>query len=91
MRRTAIILVALALSCAAGAQESFDIVISNGRVMDPETGLDAVRNIGIRGQSIVAISESPLQGETEVNASGLVVSPGFIDLHAHGRVRALRA
>jgi len=69
----------------AFAQESYDIVISNGRVMDPETGLDAVRNVGIRGQSIVAISQSPLQGETEINARGLIVSPGFIDLHAHGQ------
>ena len=85
MRRTVVSLFVLALSFAAGAQESFDIVISNGRVMDPETGLDAVRHVGIRGQSIVAISETPLQGETEVNARGLVVSPGFIDLHAHGQ------
>ena len=68
-----------------GAQERFDIVIANGRVMDPETGLDAVRNIGIRGQSVVAIAEEPLSGETEVDATGLVVSPGFIDLHAHGQ------
>jgi dihydroorotase len=67
------------------AQETYDIVIANGRVMDPETGLDAVRNVGIRGPSVVAISKNPLQGETEINARGLVVSPGFIDLHAHGQ------
>ena len=67
------------------AQSRYDIVISNGRIIDPETGLDAVLNIGINGQSIVAISESPLHGETEVKADGLVVSPGFIDLHAHGQ------
>lgn len=85
MRRTALILIALVFTYVAGAQETYDIVISSGRVMDPETGLDAVRNIGIRGQSIVSISESPLRGEVEVNASGLVVSPGFIDLHAHGQ------
>jgi dihydroorotase len=70
---------------AANAQEAYDIVISGGRVMDPQTGLNAVRNIGIRGQSVVAISERPLSGNTEVDASGLVVSPGFIDLHAHGQ------
>ena len=85
MRRAALILIALAFTYIAGAQETYDIVLANGRVMDPETGLDAVRNIGIRGQSIVSISESPLRGEVEVNASGLVVSPGFIDLHAHGQ------
>jgi dihydroorotase len=65
--------------------QDHDIVISNGRVMDPETGLDAIRNVGIRGEAVVAISERPLRGETEVDATGLVVSPGFIDLHAHGQ------
>ena len=67
------------------AQESYDVVIRSGRVMDPETGLDAVRNIGINGQTIVAISEDELEGETVIDATGLVVSPGFIDLHAHGQ------
>jgi dihydroorotase len=66
-------------------QESYDIVILNGRVMDPETGLDAIRNVGIRGQSVVAISERALSGATELDATGLIVSPGFIDLHAHGQ------
>ena len=67
------------------AEDSYDIVLLNGRLMDPETGLDAVRNVGIRGQSVVAISEQPLAGAIEVDAGGLVVAPGFIDLHAHGQ------
>lgn len=66
-------------------QETYDVVIRGGRVMDPETGLDAIRNVGIRGQTIVAISEAELEGETVVDATGLVVAPGFIDLHAHGQ------
>ncbi len=65
--------------------QDYDIVISNGRVMDPETGLDAIRNVGIRGESVVAISKQSLRGSTEIDATGLVVSPGFIDLHAHGQ------
>ena len=69
----------------ADAQERFDIILTGGRVMDPETGLDAIRNVGIRGQTIVAISEDPLDGEVEVDVSGLVVAPGFIDPHAHGQ------
>lgn len=77
-------LFAIALISPSFAQE-YDIVISNGRVMDPETGLDAIRNVGIRGESVVAISMQPLNGTTEVDATGLVVSPGFIDLHAHGQ------
>src|SRR5260370_13703899 len=61
----------------------YDIVLSHGRVIDPESGLDAVRNIGISGKRIAAISTTPLRGRTEINASKLVVSPGFIDLHSH--------
>ncbi len=72
-------------SVRATAQESYDIVLQGGRVMDPETGLDAVRNVGIDGSVIVAISEAPLAGELVVDVSGLVVAPGFIDLHAHGQ------
>jgi len=66
-------------------ETAYDIVILNGRVMDPETGLDAIRNVGIRGQSVVAITEEALNGKIEVDAGKLVVSPGFIDLHAHGQ------
>jgi N-acyl-D-aspartate/D-glutamate deacylase len=65
--------------------QTYDIVLANGRVMDPESGLNAIRNVGIRGRSIAAISERPLQGRTTVDAKGLVVAPGFIDLHSHGQ------
>jgi dihydroorotase len=64
---------------------AFDIVLRGGRVMDPETGLDAVRNVGITGGTIAAVTEEPLEGNIVIDASGLVVSPGFIDLHAHGQ------
>jgi len=67
----------------AGAAEPFDLVIRNGRVMDPESGLDAVRDVGLRGGMIAAISEAPLQGRRAIDAKGLVVAPGFIDLHQH--------
>jgi N-acyl-D-aspartate/D-glutamate deacylase len=67
------------------ANEKYDVVIANGRVMDPESGLDAVRNVGIRGGKIRAISAGALQGKTTIDAKGLVVAPGFIDLHQHGQ------
>ena len=73
-----------ALPEPAGA-EPFDVVIAGGRVIDPESGLDAVRHVGIRGGTVAAISASPLAGGTAVDAAGLVVAPGFIDLHAHGQ------
>jgi N-acyl-D-aspartate/D-glutamate deacylase len=65
--------------------EAFDVVIANGRVMDPESGLDAQRNVGISGGKIRAISVEPLVGKTTIDAKGSVVSPGFIDLHEHGQ------
>ena len=61
----------------------FDLVIANGRVIDPESGLDAVRNVGIRGDRIIEISAQPLEGHDTIDARGLVVSPGFIDIHRH--------
>jgi CubicO group peptidase (beta-lactamase class C family)/N-acyl-D-aspartate/D-glutamate deacylase len=64
---------------------AFDVVIANGQVMDPESGLDAVRHVGIRSGKIAALSERPLTGRQVINAAGLVVAPGFIDLHAHGQ------
>jgi len=64
---------------------SYDLVIVNGRVIDPESRSDSIRNIGISGGTIKAISTSTLQGRTVIDASGLVVSPGFIDLHQHGQ------
>ncbi len=69
----------------AQAAEEYDVVIANGRVMDPESKLDAVRNIGITGGKIRAISAKPLKGRTTLDAKGLVVAPGFIDLHEHGQ------
>lgn len=67
------------------AGQTYDIVLQHGRVMDPESGLDAVRGIGINGKKIAAISPSSLRGNVEVDATGLVVAPGFIDLHSHGQ------
>jgi N-acyl-D-aspartate/D-glutamate deacylase len=80
-------------SLAVGQQ--YDLVIEGGRVIDPETGLDGVRNIGVREGKIVRISPETLSGKRVVHAAGLIVAPGFIDLHQHGqdiasqRVKAL--
>jgi len=63
----------------------FDIVIVNGRVVDPETKLDAIRSVGIKGNRIAAISKKPLTGAKVIDATGLIVAPGFIDMHAHGQ------
>lgn len=63
----------------------YDLAILNGRVMDPETGLDAIRHVGINGGRIEAVTVKPIAGKTTIDAAGLVVAPGFIDLHSHGQ------
>ena len=75
--------------------QSYDVVIQGGRVLDPETGLDGVRNVGISQGKIRKISAESLDGKQIISARGLIVAPGFIDLHQHGqdlesqRVKAL--
>lgn len=71
-------------ACAAG-EPPYDLVIANGRVMDPESGYSAVANVGVRGGVIEAISNRPLDGARVIDATGHVVSPGFVDLHEHGQ------
>ena len=63
--------------------QNYDMVIANGRVVDPETGLDGIRHLGINAGTIKSISTKPLMGAKTVNAKGLVVAPGFIDIHSH--------
>jgi dihydroorotase len=75
------------LICAAAslAAQEYDLVIAGGRVMDPLSGLDAIRHVGVSGGKIAAVSEQPLSGKTVLQAGGRVVAPGFIDVHAHGQ------
>lgn len=79
------VLVVSTVSASAQSPVEYDIVISGGRVIDPETDLDSVRNIGIVGRRIAQITTEALKGKVVIDARGLVVSPGFIDLHVHGR------
>ena len=73
------------LSSASSSQAVYDLVILNGRVIDPESRTDAVRNLGISNGTIKTISSNTLRGRTVIDARGLVVAPGFIDLHQHGQ------
>lgn len=84
LRWSLVLLVVGASACSEPPLE-YDLVLSGGRVMDPESGLDAVRDVGILDGRIVSISEEPLRGERILDVSGLVVAPGFIDLHEHGQ------
>jgi N-acyl-D-aspartate/D-glutamate deacylase len=94
MRYFATFILLILFAPALHAQQ-YDLVIEGGRVMDPETGLDAIRNVGINQRTVVRISSDRLNGRQVLDAHGLVVAPGFIDLHQHGqdlesqRVKAL--
>lgn len=64
---------------------NYDVVILNGRVIDPETNFDSVANVGIKDNKITAITTDVITGEKTIDATGKVVAPGFIDVHAHGQ------
>jgi dihydroorotase len=69
----------------ANDDSQLDLAFANARVMDPESGLDSIQNVGILGNQIVEISSQPLRAKIVIDAKGLVIAPGFIDLHSHGQ------
>ena len=77
----------LAVACGGGGAGvgPVDLLVTGGRVMDPETGLDAVANVALRDGVIVAVGDDRPEAREVLDASGLVVAPGFVDLHAHGQ------
>lgn len=82
----AIIPLVIALSCKSPdqkAKDGYDVVILNGRVMDPETKLDSVMNVGIKDGLIKTITTQQISGVETIDAMDHVVSPGFIDTQAH--------
>jgi predicted amidohydrolase YtcJ len=89
MRKAAILYIGLTLGAVqpvlAQSAETFDVVIIGGRVMDPETKRDEIANVAISGRQVVRIAREPMKGRRTIQAAGLVVSPGFVDLHAHGQ------
>jgi len=77
------IVIAVSAIATTAHAEDYDIVILNGRVMDPETMYDDVANVAIKDGRIVAITKQPISADETIDATGLVVSPGFIDTHYH--------
>lgn len=61
----------------------FDLVIKNGTLVDPERGKITVGNIAVTDDKIVAITREEVKGQEEINANLHIVSPGFVDIHAH--------
>ena len=88
--RVTVVCVAAVVSCRAGLAAPaatgmrYDLVIHGGRVIDPESGLDAIRDVAVENGTIALVAEGRLEGgEENIDATGLVVAPGFIDLHQH--------
>ena len=78
----ALAVLAVAIATPAMAAD-YDVVINNGRVMDPETNFDGVRNVGVKDGKIVIITKDAIKGKETIDASGHVVAPGFIEGHQH--------
>ena len=80
--KLAVLLLSVVMTAAA---QRYAVVISRGRVIDPETKLDGIRDVAVKAGKIAAISEAPLQGSEVIDAHGLVATAGFIDVHQHGQ------
>src|SRR5690242_18867024 len=62
------------------------ILISNGRVIDPSQGLDRVTDLWVRGEQVLGVGPQPgAQADRVLDATGLLVCPGLIDMHVHLR------
>jgi N-acyl-D-aspartate/D-glutamate deacylase len=72
---------------STGLAQDYDLVIEGGRVIDPETKFDSVANVGIKDGVIAVVTEGEINGKQTIDATGKIVSPGFIDLHSHGLKR----
>jgi N-acyl-D-glutamate deacylase len=78
-------LVATMLMVLSAYAQDYDVVILNGRVMDPETNHDSIANVGVKDGRVASITKKKIKGKQTIDATGHVVAPGFIDLHAHGQ------
>jgi len=72
-------------SATAQRPAPLDVVLVGGRVLDPETNLDAARAVGIKAGRIASVTIAIPAARETVSVKGLVIAPGFIDLHSHGQ------
>lgn len=82
MKSLALALTVVVPACGGA---SYDLVVTGGRVLDPGSGFFQEANVGVRDGVVAEISDAELDGARVIDATGLVVAPGFIDLHEHGQ------
>ena len=65
--------------------QQYDLLLANGRVIDPKNGIDAVRDVAVSGGKIAAVEPEiePARAKTVIDVSGLIVTPGLVDIHTH--------
>src|SRR5580658_8131776 len=75
----------LVLACALNAQPRYDMLLKGGHVIDPKNGIDRIMDVGISGGKIagVAAGIDSAEAKQTVDAAGLYVTPGLIDIHVH--------
>ncbi|MBA3887427.1 MAG: amidohydrolase/deacetylase family metallohydrolase, partial [Acidobacteria bacterium] len=67
------------------AQSSYDLLIKGGHVIDGRNGIDAVRDVAIKDGKIAAVAQNipAAQAAKTIDATGLYVTPGLVDIHVH--------
>ncbi len=85
MKKLKLLSLALVLMSGSLLSQNYDILIKGGHIIDPVNNIDQVMDLAIKGNKIAAIEKeiSANQAKKVVDASGLIVSPGLIDMHTH--------
>src|SRR5215510_11430496 len=79
------LLLLLFLASPLFAQEKYDLLIKNATVIDPKNNIHEVRDVAIRDHKIVVVGKNiPTSDAAKtINAKGLYVTPGLVDIHTH--------
>ena len=85
MKRAGLLLLALTVADAAGAQTTYDLLLKGGHVIDGRNSIDGVRDVAIKSGRIAAVAPDipASQAAKTVDARGLYVTPGLVDIHVH--------
>ena len=86
MKCAVVFLLALSVARVASAQTPYDLLLKGGHVIDGSNGIDAVRDVAIKDGKIAAVAANipSTQATKTVDAAGLYVTPGLVDIHVHG-------